>query len=232
MGLLDGRRQRAESKRAQQATTDADARHRAWQEEGEWLAARLQDAQHLEGYDQSALGTVPSGRSVQLKRGEVAYLAAGGAGLVETRRGPGHYLGSYGGASFRVAKGITVRSGSSRGTYVPGEEQFVPIDTNGMAVITNQRVMFSGARQAREWSFAKLLGFEVVEPPGVVFIQVSNRQKVSAVGFGDGTRLAVARLELALADFNDTRPALIERMAREVAAHDQAKPAPFVLKGQ
>ncbi|MCU1615932.1 MAG: hypothetical protein JWO98_3472 [Frankiales bacterium] len=119
---------------------------------------------------------------IMLKAGEVA-LWSGAASLVEPRRQQGHYEGAYSGVSFRIAKGVRYTVGGSRGHYVPGPEVQTPIDT-GRAVITTQRVVFSGGKANREWAFAKLVSMDSSADDATVLISVSNRQKVSGLHLG------------------------------------------------
>src|SRR5438067_4871908 len=97
--------------------------------------------------------------SVVLKRDELLFFELPRVSLVEVQRGQGHYVGGYSGFSFRVAKGIRYSVGGTRGTYVPGAEQHKVTD-EGSVAITNQRVVFQGSRNSREWAFAKMLGIQ------------------------------------------------------------------------
>jgi hypothetical protein len=47
-----------------------------------------------------------------LRRNERAFFTLRGAGLVESRRGAGHYVGGYSGFSFRIAKGVRYHVGT------------------------------------------------------------------------------------------------------------------------
>ena len=116
---------------------------------------------------------------VMLKKNEIAYMAVQGAMLVEPRKAPGQWAGGTKGVSFRVAKGVTVRTGAMRAQYVPGEERPTPVDT-GTFVITNQRCLFSGEQKTTEWAYAKLQGFSL-EGEAIAIFNVSNRQKATGV---------------------------------------------------
>src|SRR5690349_3850546 len=54
-------------------------------------------------------------------------------------------------------------------------------DRRGTFVVTNQRAVFIGAKQTREWSWSKLLGFTHAAEAPWTAIAVSNRQKTSGV---------------------------------------------------
>jgi hypothetical protein len=60
------------------------------------------------------------------------------------------------------------------GHFVLGKEAPTPVDT-GVATITNQRIVFQGPLQTREWDYAKLLGYQHFDSPPWTAIQVSNR---------------------------------------------------------
>lgn len=118
---------------------------------------------------------------VALKKGEIAYLALDGVGLVEPRRLPGKWSGGSAGTSVRVAKGVNLRVGRIRGTYQPGEERPQVIDT-GMGLVTNQRMLFVGNKRSTEWAYSKLLGFSL-EMDAMAIFNVSNRQKASGFAY-------------------------------------------------
>lgn len=139
---------------------------------------------------------------LQLRKTERAFGVFEGAGLIEPRRARGSYQGGYSGFSFRIAKGIRYNIGGSRGTYMPGEERPTVIDY-GCITVTNQRVIFQGPKQSREWAFTKLLGLQHDPQLPWTAIHVSNRQKVSGFLYDDANATEVRfRLALAIAHFN------------------------------
>jgi hypothetical protein len=144
--------------------------------------------------------------------------------LVETRRGAGHYVGGYSGFSFRVAKGVRYHVGGTRGQYQAGAEQPTVIDT-GTATITDQRVVFQGAKQTREWAFTKLLGYQHFDAPPWTAIQVSNRQKTSGVLCdGDTAENFQFRLALALAHYRGEGPTFVGQLEGQVRDHEASRP--------
>ncbi len=162
------------------------------------------------------------------KPGECAYLVLNGAALIEPRRLPGHWAGHSQGVSIPIYKGIRYRVGGTRGTYEQGEEVPTPIDT-GVAMISNQRVVFAGPKQTREWSYQKLIGFHHDPKLPWTALQVSNRQKVSGILYTEDTELTVRfRLELAIADFQGGRDAFaasVDQQLRDLLA-DEPRPTP------
>jgi hypothetical protein len=119
---------------------------------------------------------------VLLKKGE-SFLWGAPAKLVEPRRMPGHRVGSNAGVRVHVAKGVNLGIGASRGHYVPGPEVQTPVDS-GRVIITTRRVLFTGARTTREWSYTKLIGVDSTKDNKGFMIHVENRQKVSGVILG------------------------------------------------
>lgn len=150
------------------------------------------------------------------KPGERAYAILQGAALIEPRRLPGHWNGHNQGVSFPIYKGIRYRVGATKGTYQQGEERPTPIDS-GVALISDQRVVFAGEKATREWLYSKLIGFHHDEHLPWTAIQVSNRQKVSGILYTEQTITLVRfRFELALAVYGDTREAFAASMERQL----------------
>ena len=151
--------------------------------------------------------------TVALHRGERAVYSLDGVGLVESRKGPGHWQGGSQGVSVRVpgTKSMRYRVGQTRGTYVAGAEKPTVID-HGTFTVTTTRAVFVGAQQNREWSWAKLLALHDDEP-GWIGIAVSNRQRVAGVTVpaADATALHVA-LHAAAAAANGTAAELTRQL--------------------
>jgi hypothetical protein len=191
-----------------------------WQEAEAHLEAVLDLARTFHG---EAAPDNPN-LALVLKRDERAYFILTGAGLVESRRGQGHYVGGYSGFSLRVAKGIRYHVGGTRGHYEAGAEAPTVIDT-GTATITDQRVVFQGAKQTREWSFAKLLGYQHFDGPPWTAIEVSNRQKTSGVLCDEKTaELFQFRLALALAHNRGQVDEFVAQIAAQLNAHQGTRP--------
>ena len=157
--------------------------------------------------------------SLILKPGEQTIWAGNGQ-LVEPRRGPGHYAGGSQGFSFRVAKGVRYRVGASRGHFIPGDEVQTVID-QGTVTVTTQRVVFTGSKATREWTFAKLLDTEISQDRSLVLIHVSNRQKVSGVktapAFSEALSLGVTVSQHGIAE-------VAQALRAEADEHRQQRP--------
>src|SRR3954447_24363330 len=141
------------NKAYERAQREYEGQLRAWQDQDAVLRESLSTAVEYYGVGQSQLddGWV-------LEKGERGFATVADAALIELRRAQGHYVAGYQGMSFRIAKGVSYRVGGARGHYVPGPEGPTVID-EGDVLITDQRVVFRGTKQSREWAFSKLLGF-------------------------------------------------------------------------
>jgi hypothetical protein len=117
------------------------------------------------------------------KRDEHVVALVSEVGLVEAQRGPTEFKGGAIGFSFRVTDRIAVGPSRFRGTSKRGEERPTLIDS-GRFVITDQRAVFLGGKQTREFDWDKLLAYELValdKKSAMLMLPVSNRQKVSGI---------------------------------------------------
>src|SRR6516164_7747544 len=146
-GFFARMRASSEARKAQRAQRHYEAALASWSAEDAELRQLVERART---YDGSADVSTP----LNLKRDERVFYALTGAGLMETRSGPRQWQGGYSGFSFRVTKRIRYHVGGTRGTSVQGDDQTKLIDT-GTATITNQRIVFQGQKQAREWTYSK-----------------------------------------------------------------------------
>jgi hypothetical protein len=86
-------------------------------------------------------------------------------------------------------------------------------------------VVFQSDKEAREWAFSKLLGYQHDPGKPLTYFQVSNRQKVSGIGYSlVNLRTIRFRLSLALAHFRDEMPALLAHIRQEARDHEAARP--------
>jgi hypothetical protein len=207
----------SEARKAQRAQRHYEAALASWSAEDAELRQLVERART---YDGSADVSTP----LNLKRDERVFYALTGAGLMETRSGPRQWQGGYSGFSFRVTKRIRYHVGGTRGTSVQGDDQTKLIDT-GTATITNQRIVFQGQKQAREWTYSKLLGYQHDQHSPWTPIQVSNRQRVSGIRYDANAAAAFQfNLALALATFNNTRDQFASGLAKELEEHQAQKP--------
>jgi hypothetical protein len=194
----------------------------AWQEDEAGLQELLRLAREFSGITTSFEARIP----VVLRRDEHVLYVLEGAQLVEWKRLPGHWVGGYSGFSFRIAKGVRYHVGGTRGHYEQGEERPAPIDM-GTITITDQRVVFQGLKQAREWPYSKLLGYQHDPKIPMTSLQVSNRQKVSGFLYdGEHAESIHFRLALAIAHYQGTTGELVSSLEQQLATHEAAKPVP------
>lgn len=225
-GWLQRKREAAEQRRAEEtyvaqceqyaeALAEWQVRHTAVTDllkaaDGEWA-----------GFDPTAMEERPP---IQPRKGERVFLVLDGAILVEPRRQRGQYQAGTAGVSFRVMKGVTFRTGGIRGSYTPGPEVATVID-QGSITITNQRVVFQGDKQAREWAYAKMLGHVHDDDDPITTIHVSNRQRASGFGYTPEAAPTVRlRLEYALACYSDTVKAFTAELEEDLAELDDTRP--------
>jgi len=156
-----------------------------------------------------------------LKKGERAIYCLDGVGLVESRKGPGHWQGRSQGISVRVpgTKSMRYRVGQTHGTFVTGEEKPTVIDS-GSVTVTTTRAVFVGSTQTREWAWAKLVAIQD-DDPSWIGIAVSNRQKVSGVTVPSAEQRLPLQLALdvAVALTNDTATDYVTDLERQRAEH-------------
>jgi hypothetical protein len=219
------RHERKEAEKQRKADAAAHVSYTA--ELREWQALRDGCAERLE-IAKTADGS-PDADGLLLKKGELVFAIISGAALVEDRRGAGEWKGRSQGVSFPIAKiggrSVRYRVGQTRGHYVQGAPVPTAIDT-GDVVVTNQRVIFKGAKQSRECLYTKLLAYEASDD-GTMTLSVSNRQKATVVYYGEAAAGEAAfRLDLALAHFREDVPALVEQIEADLQAIDDAKPEP------
>ena len=217
--FADKRAERDTARQAKQAVKQADRdAAAAVQARQDLLAQRTSLQEQLDfvsGWPQNA----PASAGLVMKKGEHLVGTVQPAGLVEVRRARGHVVGASSGVSVRVAKGVRLRAGAACGHYVPGDEQETQIDT-GSAAITNQRIVFSGSRQTREWKFENLTGRQLTGNRQMSWIElpVTNRQKTSALSFPKGKEDAVvSAIELALLFYQGEQAGLIDSLREQLA---------------
>lgn len=165
---------------------------------------------------------------IMLKPGELRIARVMDAQLIEPRRGRGHWQGRSSGVSVPVGslggRSVRYRVGGTRGTYVQGEPLDTAIDT-GTVHITNQRVIFEGARQTRECRFDKLLGMRHDDASGQTIFSVSNRQKPTTIAAGSGQRAEFQFwLDLARAHYRGDVADLVVQVKQELAKVEARKP--------
>ena len=107
-----------------------------------------------------------------LKKGEEAYLILNNVEFREARSVRVSH-GGGGGVSFRVAKGVTLHTGTGRGQS-ESHEEIRTIDT-GQLVLTNKRLIFNGNKKTVPLQLNKIVSMN--EYSDAIAIRVENKQK-------------------------------------------------------
>lgn len=193
----------------------------AWEHQVEAMTNYINTAQTFRGNDTN---------EIMLKPGELLFFKVTNASLVGEKRGAGHYEGKSSGVSIPVGhighSTVRYHVGQSKGHFVQGAPYAAAVDV-GTAYITNKRVIFEGNKQTRECNFDKLLGVSHDQQQGSTTISVTNRQKPTTIHYGvEVLPSFVFRLELALANYKDTVPKLVEQFKQAKAALEAKKPVP------
>lgn len=157
---------------------------------------------------------------IMLQPGEEALLVLHGASLVETRRTPVTYRGGGIGASTSLGGGLRMGIYNHQSIPSGGEEQQTVVD-RGLFVVTNVRGVFAGTKQVREFDWSKLLSIQfgaLSRKALVIYLPVSNRQKVSGIG-GDWDTMAEipVYIQLAVGLATEGEQQLLTRLRSELA---------------
>jgi hypothetical protein len=165
--------------------------------------------------------------SLMMKKGEMGIAQVTNVSLVEDRKGPGQWQGSSQGVSFPIGKignrSIRYRVGATKGHYVQGAATPTAVDV-GTLSITNQRLVYQGAKKTSESTFVKLLGIQRIT--GGIIISVSNRQKPTTLYFGSGLDEWVeSHLTIALALYNDEADTVKAQLQSQIDELQAKKPA-------
>lgn len=116
--------------------------------------------------------------SLILQKNEIPHWSEPGD-LLEVKVVGRRYEGGSSGVSVRVAKGVSFRVGNHRGRVV-SEKELVAV-SSGNFIITNKRLVFSGAAKSFEIKLEKILNINVVDD-GLMF-NTGSREKPYAVRF-------------------------------------------------
>ena len=152
-----------------------------------------------------------------LQPGERAFFTMSSVGLVESRQGPSQYAGRTTGVSPNVGlfgRRGSVSASSSQGQITQGTEAPEQID-RGTAVVTNQRVVFQGRLQTRDWAFSKLLVLSQMS--GMLMIGVSDRDTTSGLAVGPVYQDFKNWLDVAMCNFRGEIEAERARTEAELA---------------
>ena len=123
---------------------------------------------------------------VILKKNERAILVLNGISFFEPRA-VRNTRGSYGGASFRVAKGVTLRTGSFSAKSMSHDE-LKKVD-DGMLTLTNKRMIFTGNKRTTNIDLRKIIAIEPFKDG--IASQRENKQKTEHFVGINNTNLSI-----------------------------------------
>jgi len=177
----------------------------------------------LDIFTNAAKGDEPEDHQLVQKKGELV-LWTGQATYHEAGRTPSTYSGGSSGISIPVVAGIRVRVGQFKGSITPGVDTQIDKEQS-LVKLTNQRLIFAGAYNTVEWSFAKLLSAARNEAGNDFIIGVSNRKKTSGLKFTDSDGKVFARLfALALYAYENGIPETVKEIKAEITKRNREKP--------
>lgn len=164
----------------------------------------------------------PSG--IVARRDEHVIAVVSEIGLIESRRGPTQFRGGSTGVSFRLTKRIAIRQSGLRGRAIQGEETPTVIDI-GRFIVTDQRAVFVGGKQSREFDWDKLLSYEIQslnKKNSIIYLPVSNRQKVSGVAADTASMESLyQRVAFGVAVATGRKDTFIETLKRELTEAEE-----------
>ena len=215
------RKKRAAARAAHQAKSaqhEFDAQLEAWQHERDAEAALID----------AAMSPGSASEGLVLHKGELGVGTLANCGLVEERRGEGHYEGGSQGFSIPIGSlgGRTVRYhvAAQRGHFEQGPMAPRVVAT-GTMFITDQRIVFTGPTQTRECSFAKVVALNRDDQTGTLTIAVSNRQKPTVITYGASVAGWVGfTVDLALSRWRGDDAQFIDNLRSSLAEIDARRP--------
>ena len=97
----------------------------------------------------------------------------------------------------------------------------------GTFTLTSNRAVFTGSKQTREWAWPKLISVTHASDANWTMLSVSNRQKVSGIGYDDAhADLCRFWIDFAVARATGSLPQLIESLEAELTALGLPPPPP------
>jgi len=127
------------------------------------------------------LGEVEEPQRILPKRGEIVHLQTESALLKEVAIR--QWQGGSSGVSFRIAKGVSYRTGQVKGrSVVIGSE--IRVEDTGVLSVTSTRVAFLGDRKTVDIPYTKLVGLDVFSDG--VTLRSSSRQNAVVMRLNEG----------------------------------------------
>jgi len=188
--------------RTGRAGDGAADRYADWSRVGEGLARFVEETRSFRGLSSGS----PADRAL-LRRDERAFLALGGAHLIEPRASGGRLVG---------------------GVFFPGFDEPTSVDVGTLLVTDRRAVLHGRARgEAHEWPFRDLLGVHHEPDAPWTALVVADRPAVSGFFYGHAdVDLVRFRLSLALAVYGGTVGRLRADLQARLAEHLATRPPP------
>jgi hypothetical protein len=197
----------------------------AQQAQGNWQVER-DEAQHLVDLA-TAMGAGTNETELILQTDETLIGSVRNASLSEEREIGAHFVGGSQGVSIPIGsiggRSVRYRVGGMRGHRVAGVPTPTAIDV-GEFFVTDQRLIFEGAKSSKECKLDKLISAHHVES-GEITIAVSNRETPTTVYYGPRVAAMVDfYIDLALARFHGQGKTFVQQLVAQVDAIDARKP--------
>lgn len=162
----------------------------------------------------------PADSEIALRKGEHLVYRFGQVHLIEYKSQGSKYSGDTSGFGIGIADRLDYNFGWQEGQIQQLPETLTVIDS-GTGFVTNQRILFRGAMQVREWLFDNFLGASDLNPWSTM-ISVSDRQQTSGLAAANRDELPPSlAIEIAW-DFNrkgvDAARQTCQRISRELNA--------------
>jgi len=225
MGLFDSFTQRRAEKKYQRALGNHSAQVALWNEEENQLSEMLTIVRDSIAGNSSKHFVDMNDYGFMLTKSEFPIAHLEGVSYLEIVRAPTRYGGGYGGVSFPIFGRVRLNTGRTRGKIIPGDESITPTD-EGNALVTNERIMFTGSKRSHEWKFDKLISMSHTAHGYTVF-SPAGRGKPAGLGYGVSVSSQVQfRLELAAAFTLGTLERFEQELVAEQAHHRDQRPIP------
>ena len=207
------------------AAVQQQEKRSALQDRSNWQAEH-DEAQHLVELA-TTLGAGTNNTELILQKDEALIGSVPNASLIEEREVGAHFVGGAQGVSIPIGsiggRSVRYRVGGMRGHRVAGVPTPTAIDV-GEFFVTDQRLIFEGAKSSKECRLDKLISVHHVEP-GEITIAVSNREKPTTIYYGPQVAAMVDfYIDLALARFHGKGETFVQQLVAQVAAIDARKP--------
>jgi len=208
------------------AAAEQQKKGAALQARNNWRAEH-DEAEHLVELA-TALGIGTNDTELILQKDETLIGRVQNASLIEEREVGAHFVGGSQGVSIPIGsiggRSVRYRVGGMRGHRVAGVPTPTAIDV-GELFVTDQRLIFEGAKSSKECRLDKLISVHHVEP-GEIAVAVSNREKPTTIYYGPRVAAMVDfYINLALARFHGQGEAFVKQLVAQVAAIDARKPS-------